>query len=106
MPLGQQQFGLQLLAAEANDHHLAAEIGIAGQVLQGADQDGSARRVDGDAAAIGMRDRHHVVDVGIFRQQLLARSGPARTRPCRRRIARWSEMARMLRVPTEPSALR
>jgi hypothetical protein len=70
--LGQQQFRLQLLAAEAYDHYFAAEIGIAGKVLQRADRHRSARRVDRDPAAIGMRDRHHVVDVGISGQQLLA----------------------------------
>ena len=68
--LGQQQFGLQFLAAETDDHDFAAEIRIARQILQGADRHGGAGRVDGDAAAIGMGHGHHVVDIGIFRQQL------------------------------------
>ncbi len=60
----------ELFAAEADDQDLAAEIRIECEVLQGADRHHRIRRGDRDAAAIGMRQRHDVVDIGIFRQEL------------------------------------
>ena len=65
-----EPFGHQLLAAQANHQHFAAEIGIARQALQGADRHHRLRRVDGHAAAIGMGQHHDVIYVGIFGQQL------------------------------------
>ena len=38
-----QPFRLQLFAAEADDHHLAAEVGVAREVLQGADRHDGGR---------------------------------------------------------------
>ena len=64
---GHQAFRLQLLAPEAHDHHFAAKIRILCKVLQRADRHCGARRIDGDAAAIGMGHGDHVIDVGIFR---------------------------------------
>ena len=66
----QQPLGLQLLAAEAHHHHLAAEVRIAADVAQRPDRDRGVGRVDGDAAAVGVLETDHVVDVRIVRQQL------------------------------------
>ncbi len=66
---------------------------------------GASRRVDGDAAAIDVLEADDVVDVRIFRQQLrrmrsIAKSSTPATH-CTVVV-----IASMLRVPTEPSALR
>ena len=66
----QQALGLQLLAAQAEHHHLAAEVRVGGDVAQGADRDHRIGRVDGDAAAVAVLQRQHAVDVGVLRQQL------------------------------------
>jgi len=80
-----QPLGAKFLAAKADHHHLAAEIRIEREILQRADRHNGLGCGDRDAAAIGMGQRDHVVDVGIFRQQLgtdfldrvLQRSGDA-----------------------------
>ena len=66
----QQPLGLQLLAAEAHDHHLAAEVRVQADVAQRADRDHRVGRVDGDAAAVGVLEADDVVDVRVARQQL------------------------------------
>ena len=85
--------------------HFAAEIGIARQVLQGADRHHGGGRIDRHAAAIGMGQRHHVIDVGIFRQQLalmrLTANSIVPATHCTLVV-----IARIFLVPTEPSALR
>ena len=50
----QQALGLQLLAAQAHHHHLVAEVRVQRDVAQGADRDLRVRRVDRDAAAVGV----------------------------------------------------
>jgi len=67
---GQQPLGLQLLAAQADHHHLAAEVGVAADVAQGANRDDGVGRVDGHTAAVAVLQAHHVVHVGKARQQL------------------------------------
>ena len=66
----QQALGLQLLAAQAHHHHLAAEVRVQADVAQRADRDLGAGRVDGHAAAVGVFEADHVVDVRELRQQL------------------------------------
>ena len=66
----QQALGLQLLAAQAHDHHLAAEVGVEADVAQGADRHDGIGRVDGHAAAVAVLERHHVVHMRVLRQQL------------------------------------
>ncbi|SPR99610.1 hypothetical protein CBM2634_B100003 [Cupriavidus taiwanensis] len=61
---------LQLLAAQADDHHLAAEVGVQRDIADGADRDACIGRVDGHATAIGVLQADHVIDVGVLRQQL------------------------------------
>ncbi len=39
LAVGQQALGLQLLAAEADDHHLTAIVRMLGEVLQRTDRD-------------------------------------------------------------------
>ena len=68
---GQQSLGLQLFAAQAHHHHLAAKVGVQAQVAQGADGDDGVWRVNRHAAAVAMFQRHHVVHVRVARQQLL-----------------------------------
>jgi hypothetical protein len=68
--LGEQPFGNQLLAAQSDHQHLAAEIRIARDVLQRADRDRRLRRVDRDTAAIGMRQHNDVIDERVLWQQL------------------------------------
>jgi hypothetical protein len=63
----QQPFGNQLLAAEADNHDLAAEIRITRDVLQRPDRHDRQGRGDRNAAAVIMRQRDDVVDIGIFR---------------------------------------
>jgi hypothetical protein len=70
-PLRHEAHRLQLLAAEAHDHHLAAEVRVEADVAQRADGNGRARSVDRDAAAVGVLQRDDVVDVREARQQLL-----------------------------------
>ena len=65
----QQPFGLQFLAAQADDHHLAAEVGVEADVAQRADRHRRVRRLDGHAATVAVLQRDHVVDVGKTRQQ-------------------------------------
>ncbi|SOY63831.1 hypothetical protein CBM2589_A70004 [Cupriavidus taiwanensis] len=60
---------LQLLAAQADDHHFAAEVGVQRDIADGADGDAGIGRVDGHAATIGVLQANHVVDVGVLRQQ-------------------------------------
>ena len=67
---GEQARGLQLLAAQADHQRLSREVGMQPDVLQGADGNGGARRVDGDAAAVGVGDGDHAVHVGEARQKL------------------------------------
>ena len=66
----QQPLRLQLLAAEPDHHGGAAEIRIEADVAQGADRHGGAGRVDRDAAAVGVLEPDHVVDIREARQQL------------------------------------
>ena len=61
--------GLQLFAAQAHHQQLAAEVRVLADVAQGALRNLGARRVDGDAAAVGVLQRHHVIHVGKQRQQ-------------------------------------
>src|SRR5690606_7076359 len=67
-----QLVGLQLLAAQADHQRLAAEIGVATDVVQGANRHHGVRRVDRHAAAVAVRQRHHIVDVGVPGQDFLA----------------------------------
>ena len=62
--------GLQFFAAEADDQRIAAEVGVEAQVAEGADGDLRAGCVDGDAAAVVVRDGDDVVDVGVARENL------------------------------------
>ncbi len=64
-----QAFGLQLLATEADHHHFAAEIRIQTDVAYRADRHHRVRRVDRDAATIGVPEAHDIVDVRVVRQQ-------------------------------------
>ncbi len=66
----QQPFGLQLLAAQTDDHHFTAEVGVQADVAQCADRHHRVRRFDGHAAAVAMLQRDDIVDVGEARQQL------------------------------------
>ena len=59
----QQPLGLQLLAAQADHHHLAAEVRVQADVAQRADRDHRVGRVDRHAAAVAVLQPHHVVDV-------------------------------------------
>src|SRR6185312_12889368 len=65
----EKPFRLQLLAAEAHDHRLAAEIRIEADVAQRADRYAGARRIDGDAAAVSMLEPDDIVDIRKARQQ-------------------------------------
>ena len=67
----QQTLGLQLFAAQAHHHHLAAKVGVQAQVAQGADGDDGVGRVNRHTAAVAMFQRHHVVHVGVTGQQFL-----------------------------------
>ncbi|MDR6356217.1 hypothetical protein Q3H58_002888 [Pseudomonas psychrotolerans] len=67
-----QLAGLQLLAAQTDHQRLAAEVGVAADVVQGADRNHRIGCIDGHAATVAVGQRHHVVDVGIARQDLLA----------------------------------
>ena len=68
----QQSRGLQLLAAQADHQHLAAEVGVQRQVAHRADRDDRVGCVDRHAAAVAVLQRDHAVDVGVERQQFLA----------------------------------
>ena len=59
----QQPLGLQLLAAEADDHDLAAEVRVLADVAQRPDRDLRIGRVDRDAAAVAVLEADDVVDV-------------------------------------------
>jgi hypothetical protein len=65
----QQALGLQLLAAQADHHHLVAEVRVQADVAQRADRDLGARRVDRHAAAVGVLEADDVVDVRVLGQQ-------------------------------------
>ncbi len=84
----QQPLGNELLAAKADDHDLAAEVRVHREVLQRADRHDRQRRVDGDAAAVIVRQPDDVVDIGIFRQQLGLDALDRKLAACRRRTAR------------------
>ena len=60
----------QLLAAKPDHDRLAAEVRMLNDVADGADGNARLARTDGHAAAVGVRDGHHALDVRIFRQQL------------------------------------
>ncbi len=62
--------GLQLLTAEADDQHFAAEVRVQREVAERADGDRCAGGVDRHPASVGVLERHHVVDTGVPRQQL------------------------------------
>ena len=70
--VGQQPLRHHFLAAEADHHRLAAEIGVAGDVAHGADRDRRAGGSDRHAATVGVVQRDDVVDVGEARQEFLA----------------------------------
>ena len=65
----QQPLGLQFLAAQAHDHHLAAEVRVQTDVAQRADRHRRVGRIDGHTAAVSMFERHHIVDVRESWQQ-------------------------------------
>ena len=65
-----QALGLQLLAAQAHHHHLSAKIRVQTDVAQRADGDFCPRCVNRHAAAIAVRQRHHIVHIRELRQQL------------------------------------
>ena len=65
----QQPRRLQLFAAQAHHHGRASQVRVQAQVVQRSDWDFSAGSVDGNAAAVVVGQRNHVVDVGIARQQ-------------------------------------
>ena len=64
-----QALGLQLFATQADDHHLAAKVGVQADVAQGADGDLGARCVNRHTAAIGVVQCHHIIHVGELWQQ-------------------------------------
>ena len=66
----QEPIRLQLLAPQAHDQQLAAEVRIQADVAQRADRDDRVRRVDRDAAAVAVLQADHIVDVRVLRQQL------------------------------------
>ena len=68
---GHQAFRLQLFAAQADHHHLAPKVGIQADVAQGADRDVGPLGVDGHAAAVAVLQPHHVVHIGVLRQQFV-----------------------------------
>ena len=68
----QQALGLQLFATQAHDHHLTTKVGVEADIAQRAYGHRCLGCVDGHAAAIGVFQPHHVVDVGVERQQFAA----------------------------------
>ena len=65
----QQALWLQFFAAEANDHHFAAEVRVKGDIVDGANRHHRRWRINRYAAAIEVIQTHHAVDVGIVFQQ-------------------------------------
>ena len=102
----QQPVGLQLLAAQAHHHHLAAEVRVQRDVPQRADGDDRVGRVDGHAAAVAVLEADDVVHVRVIADSssALMRATACATTPATHCTV--VVMARRLRVPTEPSALR
>ena len=107
-PLRQEALGLQLLAAQAQDQHLAAEVRVQGNVAQGADRD---LRTGGESinslwfivAALcvySLAFRFYSAFVAT-RVLMLDASRATPATHC----TVWV-IASRLRVPTEPSALR
>ena len=70
--IGQQALGQEFLAAQADYHGLAAEIGVAGEIGQRADGDGGIGGVDRHAAAIGVGEADDAIDIGVAGQQFAA----------------------------------
>ncbi len=85
-----QPVGLELLAAEADDHRFSAEVRVEDEVPERPDRHGGPRGVDGDAAAVAVVDRHDVVDVRVAGEQLVLDAADQLVRPRPRRTARWS----------------
>ena len=67
----QQALGLQLLAAQADDHDLTAEIRIQRDVAQRAYGDDCIRRVNRHTAAVAVFQPNHIVNIREARQQFL-----------------------------------
>src|SRR5690606_41995868 len=70
--VGEEYVGLQFLTAQADKQRAPTEVGVAGNITQGADGDDGIRRLNGDTAAIHMFQRYDVIYVGIFGQQFFA----------------------------------
>ncbi len=69
-PGWQQTLGLQLLAAEADDHRATTEIWIKADVAERPDWNLCLGCVDGDAAAVDVLQADHIIDMGVAGQQL------------------------------------
>ena len=65
---------LQLLAPEAHDERRSARIGVQADIPQGANRNLSAGRIDGHSAAVGMRQRDDVIDIGKAGQHFKRRT--------------------------------
>ena len=70
-----EALGRKLLAAEADKHELPAEVRVQGNVADEALRHLCFRRVDGDAAAVLMIDRDHIVHVGVLWKKVPADAG-------------------------------
>ena len=68
VPSGSSRAGCSFSQPRLTTSGAPRGVGVQADVAQGADGDGGAGRVDGHAAAVGVRDGHHVVHVGKARQ--------------------------------------
>jgi hypothetical protein len=104
LPGGSRRSGCSF-AAQADHHDLAAEVRVAADIAQRALRDLGSHGIDGHAAAIAVLQAHHVVDMGYrgSSSDLMRRTAKSSTPATHCTVV---VMARMLRVPTVPSALR
>ena len=66
----QQALGLKFLAAQTDDHHLAAKVGVERDVAQGANRNDGIRGINRHATAVAVLQANDIVDIRETRQQL------------------------------------
>ena len=94
---GDHAGGLQFFATEADQQNFSAEVRIQAQVAQCADGNSRARRVDGHAAAVVMRDGDYIVHMGIVRQHLGLDAPHRVIHRCRHALHRGADGKNVLR---------
>lgn len=101
----QQSLWLQFFAAEANNHHFTAKVGVQRNIMDGANRHNGGRSVNRHPAAVQVIKPHHAIDIRVFGEQIALNDFHHIIHHARYAVYAGGDAEQIL-VPTLPSALR